>query len=64
MARAPLSPTGNPLTKFVNLWQSQEERQEKYWLCRSLGLSVDSARRMRDWHQTKIDLYLKTFRYI
>ncbi|GAI61045.1 unnamed protein product [marine sediment metagenome] len=41
--------------KFVNLWQSKEERQAKYWLCRSCGASDDQARRQRDWRLAKIE---------
>lgn len=59
--RAPLSPSGNPLTTFVNLWQTKEERQLKYWLCRSIGLSPEVSRRMRDWHLTKVEQYIDIF---
>lgn len=51
----------NPQTKFVNLWQSPDERKEKYWLCRTLGESYSSARRMRDWRLTKIEEYFIRF---
>lgn len=50
-----LSPTGNHLGKFVNLWQTQEERRGKYALCRSIGLSHAQARQARDWHLTQIE---------
>lgn len=51
-----LSETGNPLTAFVNLCQTPEERRDKYGFCRFLGISHPWARRMRDWHWTKINL--------
>lgn len=35
--------------KLNNLWQSREERMEKYDLARSLGFSSYMAMRMRDW---------------
>lgn len=41
--------------KFVNLWQSKEERQAKYWLCRSCGATNANARRQRDWRLAKIE---------
>jgi len=40
---------------LVNLWQSSEERQEKYWLARSLGANPAHARAMRDWRLSKIE---------
>lgn len=61
MARAPFSEAGNPLTAYVNLWQTKEERQGKYWLCRSLGVNSSWATRMRDWHLTKVELFLRNF---
>lgn len=51
----PLSPGGNPLTEFVNLWQSPEERREKYYLLRSIGLSHEKARRGRDFRLSTIE---------
>lgn len=41
--------------KFINLWQSAEERREKYWLARSLGLSSYWAQVVRDWRLSKIE---------
>lgn len=41
--------------KFINLWQTKEERQEKYWLARSLGANSYHAARMRDWRLSKIE---------
>lgn len=41
--------------KFINLWQSKEERQAKYWLARSVGANVSHARAMRDWRLSKIE---------
>lgn len=40
---------------YVNLWQSAEERQGKYWLARSLGATPSNAQRMRDWRLAKIE---------
>jgi hypothetical protein len=51
----PLSPGGNPLTSFVNLFQSPEERREKYHLLKSIGLSSERARQGRDWRLTAIE---------
>jgi len=41
--------------KFINLWQSSEERKAKYWLLRSLGANSYHAMRMRDWRLSKIE---------
>jgi len=43
------------LFKFINLWQTKEERQQKYHLALSLGVSRDWARAMRDWRLSKIE---------
>lgn len=43
------------MSKFVNLWQSKEERQQKYHLARSLGCSSRWAMVMRDWRLSKIE---------
>lgn len=43
--------------KFINLWQTNEERQQKYWLCRSLGANYSVAMRMRDWRLCNIEQY-------
>lgn len=42
---------GEPLSTewtrhLINLWQSPEERKEKYWLVKSLGGSQSQANRM------------------
>jgi hypothetical protein len=52
------SETGNPLTKYVNLRQTPEERRDKYAFCRFFNLTRNQATRMRDWHWTKINLFL------
>jgi len=41
--------------KFINLWQTKEERQEKYHLARSLGMNSYWAAVMRDWRLAKIE---------
>ncbi|GAI11788.1 unnamed protein product, partial [marine sediment metagenome] len=41
--------------KYINLWQSKEERQEKYHLARSLGMNSYWAIKMRDWRVAKIE---------
>jgi hypothetical protein len=51
----PLSPGGNPLTSFVNLWQTPEERREKYHLLRSIGLNSAHAKQGRDWRLSTIE---------
>ena len=43
--------------QFINLWQTAEERQGKYWLVRSLGETASNAARMRDWRLAKIERY-------
>jgi len=43
------------MPKFVNLWQSKEERREKYALAISLGVNYSWARVMRDWRLSKIE---------
>lgn len=40
--------------QFCNLWQSQEERREKYDYCRALGVSSYMAKRLRDWRMEHI----------
>lgn len=40
---------------LVNLFQTNKERKEKYWLVKSLGVSYSHARRMRDWPLRKIE---------
>lgn len=40
---------------LVNLWQSPDDRREKYHLCRSLGCNSYHARSMRDWRLSKIE---------
>jgi len=40
---------------LINLWQSPEDRREKYHLCRSLGCNSYHAKRMRDWRLPKIE---------
>lgn len=56
MARYGKSPSGNPLTKYVNMFQSPEERAEKYHFARFLGCGCAHARNVRSWHWTKISL--------
>jgi len=56
MARYGKSPTGNPLTKYVNMFQSSEERKEKYHFACFLGCNSDKARHIRSWHWSKIAL--------
>lgn len=41
--------------KYINLWQSKEERQSKYHLARSLGANSYWASVMRDWRLAKIE---------
>lgn len=41
--------------KFINLWQSKEERQQKYWLAKASGANSSLARRARDWRLSKIE---------
>jgi len=41
--------------KFINLWQTKEERTGKYWLVRSLGATAETAKRLRDWRLSKIE---------
>jgi hypothetical protein len=49
------SEAGNPLTKFVNLCQTPEERRDKYAFVRSFGLSRQWAYKLRDCHWTFIN---------
>lgn len=43
------------MATFVNLYQTKEERQEKYHLARSLGVNSHLANRMKDWRLSKIE---------
>ncbi len=47
--------SGDSPHKWINLVQSSEERQQKYWLAISCGASPAQARRMRDWRLSKIE---------
>lgn len=42
---------------FINLTQTKEERQEKYWLARSLGANSYWAYAMRDWRLSTIEQF-------
>lgn len=42
---------------MVNLFQSAEDRQQKYWLLRSIGCNSSWARALRDWRMVKIEQY-------
>jgi hypothetical protein len=55
------SQSGNPLTKFVNLCQSKEERRDKYAFCRFYGIGYRQSTVMRDWHWPKICVFLEAF---
>ena len=55
------SATGNPLTKFVNLLQTPEERRDKYAFCRECGASRNLAYRLRDFRWTKLNLFLDAY---
>jgi hypothetical protein len=35
--------------QLVNLWQTPEERREKYQFCRAAGANSYEAMRMKDW---------------
>ena len=52
------SSTGNPLTKYVNMFQSKEERNYKYWLCRDLGCNPKLAQQLRSWRLCRIRQFL------
>lgn len=41
--------------KYNNRNNTKEERKEKYKKCLKVGLSVDEARRMRDWTNNHIN---------
>jgi len=53
----PLSPGGNPLTSFVNMWQSPGDRRLKYRILRCAGLSTAKARRGRDFRLGTIERF-------
>lgn len=44
----------NYTSALVNLWQSAQERQDKYEFIRALDANPSNARRMRDWRWSKI----------
>jgi len=60
---SPLPPAIDNPHKFVNLWQSPEERSEKYWLARSLGANSSWANRLRDWRLSKIERFFNLPEY-
>lgn len=43
--------------ELVNLWQSSEERRDKYKLTILMGATWENAQRMRDWRLAKIERY-------
>ena len=55
----PCSEGGNPLTKFVNLYQTPQERRDKYAFCRFFGLKYSLCYTMRDWHWPKINGFIE-----
>lgn len=55
------SSTGNPLTSFVNMNQTPQERQEKYAYIRSLGLSWQTAQRLRDFRWSKLQIWVGVY---
>ncbi len=59
MPRYGYSKGGNPLTVFVNLFQTKEERKEKYWLIRSFGYNWYEAQQKRDWRMKTIEDFLR-----
>jgi hypothetical protein len=48
------SESGNPLTKYVNMHQTKEERREKYHYLKGLGFSVAYATQGRDFRWSTI----------
>jgi len=50
---------GNPLTMYVNMHQSKQERRDKYAFCRFMGVYSAWARVMRDYHWTQINARLE-----
>jgi len=52
------SPTGNPLTIYVNMHQTAEERRDKYHYHKSLGYSWQIANQRRDWRWTTIQYFI------
>lgn len=46
------------LHHLVNLLQLPEERREKYHSLRRSGLAPSFARRLRDWREVRIALFL------
>ena len=43
------------MRRWVNIYQTKEERQEKYGLVRSCGGTCYDAQRMRDWRLSKVE---------
>ncbi len=60
MKKFGVSSTGNPLTVFVNLHQTKEERRNKYWAVRNEGYSPAIATRLRDWRWKSIFQFFDT----
>lgn len=55
------SPSGNPLTRYVNMHQTPEERKEKYHYLKLFGFCVPYCNQGRDFRwstiQRNIDYY-------
>jgi len=43
------------MSGFINMFQTKDERQHKYWLARAHGLSATQARRLRDFRLTALE---------
>jgi len=43
------------MQRWVNIFQTKEERQQKYWLVLACGGTYANACRMRDWRLAKIE---------
>jgi len=43
------------MARFVNSYQTKEERKSKYKLCKEHGASRDEATRYRDWTRGHIE---------
>lgn len=43
--------------KLVNLTQTSEERQGKYYLAKSFGINSAWAAKMRDWRLSKLERF-------
>ena len=55
------SDAGNRMIKWCNIYQTKEERHDKYAFCRFYHLPVTRARQLRDCHWPVIQRFIQAY---